>query len=94
VAGSGKFNQFNNKIGINKLGTLLSSQTTDTYEYLSKQFITNPMNSFASLSFAAMFTAYFIHIHFANPGYSPEFHSMEWIRPAKCEANLIPAPCA
>jgi hypothetical protein len=28
----------NKTIGINKLGTLLSSQTTDTFEYLSKQF--------------------------------------------------------
>jgi hypothetical protein len=44
------------------------------------------MNSFVSLSFAAMFIAYFIHIHFANPGYSLEIHFVERIRPAKFEA--------
>ncbi|MFB8371857.1 hypothetical protein ACFC25_21110, partial [Pseudarthrobacter sp. NPDC055928] len=62
-------------IGINKLGTLLSSQTTDTFEYFSKQFIS--MNSFVSHFFAAMFPSYFIHIHFANPGYFPDIHSAE-----------------
>jgi hypothetical protein len=75
VAGSGKFNQFNNKIGINKLGTLLSSQTTDTCEYSRNNSLS--VNSFVSLSFAAMFTAYFIHFHFANPGYSPGIHFAE-----------------
>ncbi|WP_232082613.1 hypothetical protein [Arthrobacter sp. SO5] len=44
------------------------------------------MNSFVSLSFAAMFTSYFIHIHFANPGYSLEIHFVLRIRPPKFEA--------
>jgi hypothetical protein len=44
------------------------------------------MNSFVSLFFAAMFIAYFILIHFANPGYFPDVHSVERIRPTKSEA--------
>jgi hypothetical protein len=52
------------------------------------------MNSFVSLSFAAMFIAYFIHIHFANPGYSLEIHFVERIRPAKFEAIFISASSA
>ncbi|MHA7210954.1 hypothetical protein, partial [Arthrobacter sp. MDT1-65] len=44
-------------IGINKLGTLLSSQTTGTCDYsLSRRF-----HAFSALlSFAVVFTAYFI----------------------------------
>ena len=34
------------QIGINKLGTLLSSQTTDTFEYFSKQFAIQSANFF------------------------------------------------
>jgi hypothetical protein len=51
------------------------------------------VNSFVSLSFAAMFTAYFIHIHFANPGYSLEVRIVKRIRPAKREAIILSAQC-
>jgi hypothetical protein len=47
------------------------------------------MNFFVSLSFAAMFTAYFIHFHFANPGFSLEIRLVERIRPAKLEAIFL-----
>ncbi|WP_219815469.1 hypothetical protein, partial [Arthrobacter sp. B0490] len=44
-------------IGINKLGTLLSSQTTGTCDYLRNR----RLHAFSALlSFAVMFTAYFI----------------------------------
>ncbi|MFJ5697604.1 hypothetical protein, partial [Arthrobacter sp. NPDC093139] len=43
---------------------------------------------FVSHFFAAMFIAYFIHIHFANPGCFPEIHFVNRIRPALLEALL------
>ncbi|WP_222430062.1 hypothetical protein, partial [Arthrobacter sp. AG367] len=60
-------------IGINKLGTLLSSQTTDTFEYSRKQFERISFPYF----FAAMFPSYFIHIHFRKSGFSSGIHSVE-----------------
>ncbi|MHA7224070.1 hypothetical protein ACX80S_17410 [Arthrobacter sp. RHLT1-20] len=50
------------------------------------------MNSFVSLFFAAMFTAYFIHFHFANPGYSLEIHFAERIRPTNMKQFFISTP--
>ncbi|MEQ4520250.1 hypothetical protein ABLI39_12930, partial [Pseudarthrobacter sp. B907] len=47
------------------------------------------VNSFASFFFAAMYLAYFIHFHFANPEVFPNFTSSKRIRPAKFEAISI-----
>ncbi|WP_364747501.1 hypothetical protein [Arthrobacter sp. LAR12-1-1.1] len=49
---------------------------------------------FISFFFAAMFTAYFIHFHFANPRFSSEFHFMERIRPAELKQFPLCAPSA
>jgi hypothetical protein len=46
------------------------------------------MNFFIPYFFAAMFIAYFIRIHFANPGCFPDIHLVERIRPSKSEAFL------
>ncbi|MCO4273542.1 hypothetical protein NG701_03725, partial [Pseudarthrobacter sp. HLT3-5] len=80
--GSNQFNQFNT---INWY-----QQTWHTIEFSNNRHIRIipetihiQMNSFASLFFAAMFIAYFILIHFANPGYFPDIHSVERIRPSK-----------
>ncbi|WP_459793775.1 hypothetical protein, partial [Arthrobacter sp. AD-310] len=64
-------NSTNKTIGINKHGTLLSSQTTDTFEYFRNNL------EFVSHFFAAMFQAYFIHIHFCKSGVFPEFTRWE-----------------
>ncbi|HEY8754318.1 MAG TPA: hypothetical protein VIM40_11815, partial [Arthrobacter sp.] len=83
--GSSQFNQFNT---INWY-----QQTWHTIEFsnnrhirIIRETIHIQMNSFVSLFFAAMFIAYFILIHFANPGYFPDVHSVERIRPTKSEA--------
>jgi len=47
------------------------------------------VNSFASFFFAAMYLAYFIHFHFANPEVFPKFTLQKRIRPAKCKAISI-----
>ncbi|WP_354234414.1 hypothetical protein, partial [Arthrobacter sp. UYEF3] len=66
VAQSGTINQFNT---INWY-----QQTWHTIEFSNNRHIRilietiHSVNSIVSLSFAAMFTAYSIHIHFANPG--------------------------
>ncbi|WP_285245889.1 hypothetical protein, partial [Pseudarthrobacter sp. fls2-241-R2A-127] len=60
-------------IGINKLGTLLSSQTTDTYRILAETILRISIPYF----FAAMFLSYFIHIHFCKSGDFPGIHSVE-----------------
>ncbi|MCA4134697.1 hypothetical protein, partial [Arthrobacter sp. M4] len=65
----------NQKIGINKHGTLLSSQTTGTFELLSGIQFHFPV------FIAAVFQAYFIRIHFANRRNSPNVHEPEWIPP-------------
>jgi hypothetical protein len=68
----------NKTTGINKLGTLLSSQTTDTIRIIPGTNPFNNSNEFRVPYFsAAMFTAYFIHFHFANPGNSPGIHPVE-----------------
>ncbi|WP_235564128.1 hypothetical protein, partial [Arthrobacter sp. Soil763] len=61
----------NKTIGINKLGTLLSSQTTDTFEYFPKRSVKPDL--FVSHFFAAMYLSYSIHFHFANPEFLQEF---------------------
>ncbi|HKU02744.1 MAG TPA: hypothetical protein VJQ80_08045, partial [Arthrobacter sp.] len=60
-------------IGINKLGTLLSSQTTDTFEYSRN----NSERISFPYFFAAMFLSYFIHIRFCKSGCFPGIHSTE-----------------
>ncbi|MFC0457765.1 hypothetical protein ACFFGR_14570, partial [Arthrobacter liuii] len=70
AARSGKFNQSHNIIGINKLGTLLSSQTTDTFEYSRKQFINELLFRISSLRCFNLISSIFT---FANPVVFPEF---------------------
>ncbi|MGO4493701.1 hypothetical protein AB4Y86_16630, partial [Arthrobacter sp. 2YAF22_2] len=69
--GSGKFNQFNT---INWY-----QQTWHTIEFSNNRHIQilvetiHSVKLFASLFFAAMFLAYFIHFNFANPVILPKF---------------------
>jgi hypothetical protein len=64
----------------------LSSQTTDTFEYFSTQLAIQSANLFVPHFFAAMFIAYFIHIHFANPGYFPDIHFRKTNPPSTIES--------
>ncbi|MFP5311354.1 MAG: hypothetical protein ACLGH7_02930, partial [Actinomycetes bacterium] len=61
-----QINQSQYIIGINKLGTLLSSQTTDTFEYprnnSQKEFLFR-------ISSLQCFISYFILVHFCKSGF-------------------------
>ncbi|MEO5319925.1 hypothetical protein PV761_15215, partial [Arthrobacter sp. CC3] len=81
------------KIGINKLGTLLSSQTTDTFEYFSNNYL-NSNEFFCYHFFAAMFLAYFIHFHFANPVILPKFTWWSESAQQNMKQFFISATCA
>src|SRR3954467_7144989 len=60
----------NKTIGINKLGTLLSSQTTDTFEYSRKNSISEFLFRISSLRCFHPISSIFA---FANPVIFPEF---------------------
>ncbi|MFX1819902.1 hypothetical protein PV768_08935, partial [Pseudarthrobacter sp. CC4] len=70
-------------IGINKLGTLLSSQTTDTFEYSRKQF--NSMN-FYFVFLRCDVSILFHSFSLCKSGCFPGIHSAERIRPSKTGA--------
>jgi hypothetical protein len=70
VAQSSQFNQSIKQIGINKLGTLLSSQTTDTPG-------TTTTNTVKDRS-GATFQTYPVSRSFANRRFR-DFHFHEWV---------------
>jgi hypothetical protein len=92
VAQPGQFNQFNT---INWY-----QQTWHTIEFSNNRHIRILAETihfhefFIPLFFAAMFTAYFIHFHFANSRFSSEFHFVERIRPAELKQFPLCAPSA
>ncbi|WP_141688852.1 hypothetical protein [Pseudarthrobacter enclensis] len=71
-------------IGINKLGTLLSSQTTDTFEYSRNNSFSNEFPF--RISSLRCFKLISFDFTFANPAVFPEFTQWNEIHPAKSEA--------
>jgi len=61
-----QFQPINKTIGINKLGTLLSSQTTEAFEYFLKQFILFRISSLRCLQLISFISTLQIRIFIRN----------------------------
>ncbi|MEW1783736.1 hypothetical protein AB0305_16230, partial [Arthrobacter sp. NPDC080086] len=61
-----QFQPINKTIGINKLGTLLSSQTTEAFEYFLKQFLLFRISSLRCLQLISFISTLQIRIFIRN----------------------------